>query len=54
MLSSIFNSKDDINILLHRFIKKVDGCIKMNFTKMRKNKTKKTHIEQVYNNLGHL
>ena len=27
MLSSVFNSQDDINILAQRFLKKVDGCI---------------------------
>ena len=30
MLSSIFNSDDDINILTQRFIKKLNGCIKTN------------------------
>ena len=28
MLSSVFDSKEDINILAKRFIQKLDGCIK--------------------------
>ena len=47
MLSSVFNSKEDINILVQRFIKKVDGCIKMNFKKVRINRTKKP-IQKCY------
>ena len=31
MLSSIFDSDEDLNILTQRFIKKLDGCVKMNF-----------------------
>ena len=37
MLSSIFDSKDDLNILTQRFIKKLNGCIKINFRKVRVN-----------------
>ena len=35
MLSSIFDSKDDIDILTRRFQKKLDGCIAKNFRKIR-------------------
>ena len=37
MLSSVFDSKDDLNILAKRFIKKLDGCIKVTFKKVRVN-----------------
>ena len=42
----IFYSKDDLNILTLRFIKKLDGCIKMNFRKVRVNNHKKTEEEK--------
>ena len=51
MLSSVFNSKDDINIMVQRFLKKVDGCIKMNFKRVRINKLKKSQIEVLYDRL---
>ena len=35
MLSSIFDSNDDINTLTNRLVKKINGCIAMNFTKRR-------------------
>ena len=39
-LSSIFDSEDNTNILTQRFIKKLDGRIKMNFKNVRINKHK--------------
>ena len=51
MLSSIFDSKDDLNILTLRFIKKLDGCIKMNFRKVRVNNHKETDEEKLYKKL---
>ena len=41
MLSSIFYSDEDLNILTQRLLKKLDGCIKMNFKKVRINYCKK-------------
>ena len=35
MLSSIFESKDDIDILTKRFQKKLDGCLARSFKKIR-------------------
>ena len=34
MPSSIFDSADNINCLTQRFIKKLDGCIKVNLKKV--------------------
>ena len=52
MLSSIFDSKDDINILVRRFMKKVDGCIKINFNKVRTNKAKASSVEKLYDKMS--
>ena len=54
MLSSIFNSEDNINILAQRFIKKLDGCIKSNFKKIRISKTKNSREEDLFNKLREL
>ena len=54
MLSSIFDSEDDINILVKRFIKKVDGCIKTNFRKVRTNKVKLNQLEKLYIKMNEL
>ena len=35
MLSSVFDSNDDIDVLTKRLVKKINGCIAMNFTKRR-------------------
>ena len=51
MLSSIFNTEDDINVLTQRVIKKIDGCIKMCFRKVRVNKEKETEEEKLYKKL---
>ena len=42
MLSSVFDSNDDIEILTNRFLKKLKGCIAMNFKKVRIT-SKKSH-----------
>ena len=49
MMSTIFNSKDNINILAQRFIKKLDGCIKKNFKRvgMSNNKTRGPYLGRV-------
>ena len=36
MLSSIFDSKESIDILTSRFLKKLDGCIARSFRKNRR------------------
>ena len=48
MLSSIFDSDEDLNILTQRFIKKLDGCVKMNFKKIRISNFKKSEDEKLY------
>ena len=42
MLSSTVDEKDDINNVIERFMIKVDGCIALNFKKIRKQKKHKT------------
>ena len=42
MLSSIFDSDEDVNTLTNRFLKKLDGCIAYSF--------RKTRISQVKDN----
>ena len=41
MLSSVFNSNEDLNTLTDRFIKKLKGCIALSFKKIRINNNKK-------------
>ena len=38
MLSSVFDSKEDLDILTDRFLKKLDGCIARSFRKIRMSK----------------
>ena len=54
MLSSIFNSSDNINILTQRFLKKLDGCIKSNFKKVRLNNSKPCEQEKLYTKMREL
>ena len=54
MLSSIFDSDEDINILTQRFIKKLDGCIKKNFNKIRISNSKKSEDEKLYDEMREL
>ena len=54
MLSSVFDSDDDINILTQRFIKKLDGCIKVNFKKVRVTNNKPTVEENLYEKMRKL
>ena len=51
MLSSIFDADEDLNILTKRFIKKLDGCIKMCFKKVRLGNNKDTEEEKLYKKL---
>ena len=45
MLSSVLNADEDINVLTERLIKKVNGCIAMNFKKVRITRNKKNKLE---------
>ena len=54
MLSSIFDSKEDINILAQRFVKKLDGCIKNNFKRVRINSNKTCEQEELYTKMREL
>ena len=54
MLSSVFDSSEDINVLTNRFIKKLDGCVKVNFIKVRINRNKPTQYEKLHNELREL
>ena len=48
MLSSVMNSDDDINVLTKRLIKKINGCIAINFKKVRINPVKKSPKDKLY------
>ena len=52
MLSSIFDSKEDLNTLVKRFMKKLDGCIKINLKKVRTNKHKASHVEKLFTKMS--
>ena len=54
MLSSVFDSNEDINVLAKRFIKMLDGCIKLHFKKVRVSSTKPTESEQLYSQMHDL
>ena len=54
MLSSIFDSSDDINILAKRFLKKLDGCIAINFKKIRVSHTKESDEDKLYKKMREL
>ena len=52
MMSSILDSKEYINLLLKIFMKKIDGCIKINFKKVRTNKDNASHVEKLYTKMN--
>ena len=54
MLSSIFDSNDNLDILAHRFIKKLAGCIMSNFRKIRIGSNKKSTEELLLNRMREL
>ena len=55
MLSSVFNSKEDINILTHRFLKKLNGCLAMSFKKVRIDNNKRTDkIQKLHDKMANL
>ena len=51
MLSSILESKEDINVITKRLIKKINGCIAMNFKKVRINTFKKGAKDKLYDKM---
>ena len=54
MLSSIFESSDDIDILAQRFMKKLNGSIALNFKKIRVSDTKDSKQDKLYNRMREL
>ena len=52
MLSSVLDSREDINTLTNRLLKKINGCIAVNFRKVRVNHTKKGPVEKLYDELN--
>ena len=52
MLSSVLNSDEDINILTKRLIKKINGCISMNFKRVRISHVKKSNKDKLYEKLN--
>ena len=54
MLSNIFDSDQDLNILKQRLLKKHDGCIKMNFKQVRKNYCKKSEDKKLCDKMREL
>ena len=54
MLSSIFNSCDDIDILTKRFLKKLDGCIAIYFKKIRVSHVKESDEDKFYKKMREL
>ena len=51
MLSSVFDTKEgDINIMTNRFLKKLNGCIALNFKKIRF-KQKEDKLEKLHERL---
>lgn len=54
MLSSIFDSKDDLDLLAQRFIKKLNGPIAKNFKKIRVSSSKKSIQDMLYEKMRNL
>ena len=54
MLSSCINDKGDINEVINRFIKKLNGCIATNFDKRRVNKDKNIKDDNLYEQMRNL
>ena len=54
MLSSIFDAKEDINIHTQRFVKKLHGCIKKNFKRVRIDSNKTCEKEELYTRMREL
>ena len=53
-LSSIFDSAENLEKQVERFIKKLDGCISMNFSKIRLKKNRNDHTRVLYDKMRDL
>ena len=53
-LSSIFDSDDNLDKLVERFIKKLDGCISMNFSKIRLKEKRKDKNQELFDKMRDL
>ena len=53
-LSSVFEGDDDLDKMTERFIKKLDGCIAKNFSKIRLKETKNDVNVELYNQMRKL
>ena len=51
MLSSIFDSCDDVNLLTQRCMKKLDGCIAMCFKQIRVSDRKESEQDRLHNRM---
>ena len=51
MLSSIFDSDENVDILVNRFIKKLDGCVANSFRKKRVTRKKKDQTKMHFNKI---
>jgi hypothetical protein len=54
MLSSVLDSEEDIDTLTKRLLKKINGCIALNFKKVRICKKKEIDKEKMYNKMREL
>ena len=55
MLSSVFNSREDIDVLTNRFLKKLDGCLAMSFKKIRINDNRRAYkTEELHEKMTNL
>ena len=54
MLSSTIKEEGDINDVIKRFIKKVDGCVAANFNKRRVNRKKEDNTDKLYDKMRSL
>ena len=51
MLTSTINDEDDINEVIKRFLKKVDGCIAKNFKRRRVKRNKVENNDKLYDKM---
>ena len=54
MLSSVLNADEDIDTITERLVKKVNGCIAMNFKKVRITRNKKNKLERRHDRMRDL
>ena len=54
MLSSVFNSDDDVEYLTQRLLKKIDGCIAKSFKKIRITNKTRDKTDKLYDKLREL